>query len=409
MLANYPNSGRIYAVSRPQQRFNWPNALFEVTSACSASPYRDELFGPEFSNSVFICEPANNVIHREVLQPQGISFSSHRSAEETNSEFFASTDNWCRPVMVKTGPDGALYFADMYRLIIEHPEYFPDELKHRPDLRAGDDKGRIYRIFPVGATPRKIPRLEHLTSRELVAALDSPNGWQRDTVQRLLVQSPDVAAIKPLESLMQHSGNPRARLQALCSLDGLNSLSPHVLLIALHDSHYAVRRHAVLLSESPFGESADLDLQLLTLANDPDLRVRYQLAFSLGEWNDRRAGEALGRIALQDWSDSAMQTAVMSSARRHLEAILTVMFDTPRDRLPPGMVERLVGLAADISQPSHPDILARALDKLATPSAVEFSGWQMAGLAGLLDALERRNTSLTEFRDQATPEVQTLI
>ncbi|HLX70897.1 MAG TPA: PVC-type heme-binding CxxCH protein, partial [Verrucomicrobiae bacterium] len=136
-LANYPGSSRIFAVSRPQQRFNWPSALFEVTSACSATPYRDSVFGPEFDSSVFICEPANNVIHREVLDPSGVSFVSHRAAAETNSEFLASTDNWCRPVMVKTGPDGALYFADMYRLVIEHPEYFPDELKHRADLRAG--------------------------------------------------------------------------------------------------------------------------------------------------------------------------------------------------------------------------------------------------------------------------------
>jgi glucose/arabinose dehydrogenase len=91
------------------------------------------------------------VIHREVLETSGVTFVSHRAAAETNSEFLASTDNWCRPVMVKVGPDGALYFADMYRLVIEHPEYFPDELKRRADLRAGEDKGRIYLIYHANA------------------------------------------------------------------------------------------------------------------------------------------------------------------------------------------------------------------------------------------------------------------
>jgi putative membrane-bound dehydrogenase-like protein len=143
LLANHSNSGRIFASSEPQHRFNWPSQLFEVTSACSPTPYRDELFRDEFQKSVFICEPANNVIHREVLETDGVSFLSHRSLSETNSEFLASSDNWCRTVMAKTGPDGALYFADMYRLVIEHPEYFPYELNQLPDLRAVADKVRI--------------------------------------------------------------------------------------------------------------------------------------------------------------------------------------------------------------------------------------------------------------------------
>src|SRR5262249_19135842 len=150
------------------------------TSACCPMPYREELFGPEFESSVFICEPVHNLIHREVLEPEGITFRSHRASSEQQSEFLASTDNWFRPVMVKTGPDGALYIADMYRLVIEHPEWIPEDVKHHLDLRAGADKGRIYRVYPEGAQLRVVPRLDQLDTAALVAALDSPNGWQRD-------------------------------------------------------------------------------------------------------------------------------------------------------------------------------------------------------------------------------------
>jgi hypothetical protein len=255
-LAAYPDPNRVFAISQLQQRFNWPNLGLQVTAACSPTPYRDELFGPAFASSLFTCEPAYNVIHREVLEQDGVSFASHRAAAETNSEFLASTDIWFRPVMAKTGPDGALYVADMYRLIIEHPEYFPEELKHRPDLREGADKGRLYRIYPAGASLRKVPRLDGLKTSELVAALDSPNGWQRDTVQRLLVHSQDKRARQGLQNILERSGNPKARLQALSTLDGLHSVTTKTLLSALKDPHFAVRRRAIELSEPQFGKLA---------------------------------------------------------------------------------------------------------------------------------------------------------
>lgn len=404
MLAAYPGASRIFAASVPQQRFNWPDQLFQVTSACSATPYRDELFGSEFERSVLICEPANNVIHREVLETDGVSFTSHRAATETNSEFLASTDNWCRPVMVKTGPDGALYFADMYRLVIEHPEYFPDELKHRPDLRAGEDKGRIYRIYPAGARLRPIPRLDRLDTRALVAALDSPNGWQRDTIQRMLVLSHNTGAVGDLQALVQKSKNPKARLQALCTLAGLGAVDREILVQAAKDAHWAVRRQAILLSETRFRESPELDSSVLALENDPDQRVRYQLALSLGEWTDPRAGQALGRLLLRDWSEPAMQTAVLSSALPHLQAIFAQVFGEKRQApLPPVVVERLVGLAADLSAESA---LAAALDQVVAPAAGAYSDWQLAGAAGLFEALERRNLTITAFQEQAGSPVR---
>ena len=45
-----------------------------------------------------------------------------------------------------------MYVADLYRLVIEHPEWIDDTLEKEMiadgRLRAGHDKGRIYKIFP---------------------------------------------------------------------------------------------------------------------------------------------------------------------------------------------------------------------------------------------------------------------
>src|SRR5438105_13189703 len=126
--------------------------------------------------------------------------------------------------MAVTGPDGALWITDMYRQVIEHPEWIPKTTQQTLDLRAGHDMGRIYRTYPVGSKPRPIPRLDQLDTAGLVAALDTPSGWQRDTAQRLLVLSQDPSAIHLLQRQVQQSPSPLCRLHALCTLEGLLAL-----------------------------------------------------------------------------------------------------------------------------------------------------------------------------------------
>ncbi|MGI9456606.1 MAG: PVC-type heme-binding CxxCH protein, partial [Aeoliella sp.] len=185
-IAQYPGARNIYRRSRLLARPHMAQPLDQLTAPCSLTPYRDDLFGDRFANTVFISEVDKNIIRREVLQPDGVTFTSRRAKEDEQKrrEFLASTDNWFRPTQSKTGPDGALYVVDMYRLIIEHEGWYPDDLRKIFDFRAGEDRGRIYRIYPKDVQLRKIPRLDQLDTLGLVDALDSPNGWQRDTAQR---------------------------------------------------------------------------------------------------------------------------------------------------------------------------------------------------------------------------------
>src|SRR5262249_61949585 len=104
-------------------------------------------------------EPVHNLIHREIMSPKGVTFTSRRADDEQKSEFLAARDNWFRPTTIQTGPDGALWVADMYRYVIEHPQWIPKEWQEKLDLRAGHDKGRIFRVYPARKKPRRIPRL----------------------------------------------------------------------------------------------------------------------------------------------------------------------------------------------------------------------------------------------------------
>jgi len=315
VLANYEDSTRVFPVSSVQVRPNQPWSLNHVTSGCSPSPYRDDLFGPDYATSVFICEPVHNVVHREVLVPDGSVFASHRARGEEASEFLASNDNWFRPVTVRTGPDGALYIADMYRFVLEHPEWISPEMQARLDLRAGEDRGRIYRVVPTGKAMRSVPNLAKLSGRALVEAMDSPNGWQRDMVQRLLLERREAEAPAALKVLLDLPHVPQVRVQALATLGLLGALDREALVRALGDPNPWVRVEALRQSERFVALGEALFPSVTALARDGDAAVRLQAAYSLGAWPAERAEPVLRELVANDAVDDWIRTAVMSSLR----------------------------------------------------------------------------------------------
>ncbi len=314
MLAGYADATRVfpgYSTENAPIRFNQPQSLGHVTSACSPAPYRDDLFGPKFGSSIFISEPVHNAIHREVLVPDGASFASGRADDELEREFLASSDPWFRPVMAKTGPDGALYIADMYRFVLEHPEWIAPETQSRLDLRAGSDKGRIYRVFPEGVKLPRVPNLASLDNAALAAALDSTNGWQRDTVHRLLIERSASDSAPVLARMACTATNPKVRLQAIAALASLGRLELPLLEQCLRDAHPAVRRQAVRACEDL--QVNDALTALLKCVDDPDFTVRRQVALSLGEFRDPRANAALERLAARDSDREEMRISILSS------------------------------------------------------------------------------------------------
>lgn len=403
-VSETPGSSPVFARSRTLARFNDFHTADSFTSACSAIIYRDLLLGDEFIGNSFVCEPVHNLVHCEVVQPEGVAFTSRRHGSEQESEFLASTDNFFRPTSVRTGPDGALWVVDMYRFVIEHPEWIPIKFRLTLDLRAGSDKGRIYRIYPVDQPPRPIAKLADANLASLVAALDSPNGPQRDMAQQLLVARNDASSISLLEAMVASGNLPQARLHAMCTLDGMQQLRAEVVTKALSDPHPGVRRHAVRLAEGMIEDSPPLAVALLATVADDDPKVALQLAFSLGEWNDPRAGVALGKLAARWAEEPFILAAVVSSARVNLDELVAEVVTHSSDAPPPPQ------FVTDLMATAVAENRIQAVNKLlgivvTVDEHGELALWQLDAFGGLLDTLARRGSSLSDqLAKQAPPD-----
>ncbi|WP_437202788.1 PVC-type heme-binding CxxCH protein [Planctomicrobium sp. SH664] len=193
---------RLYPLSKA-----WTTSLLhanQFTAACGLLIYRGQGLGKDYYGNNFTCDPTGNLVHRDILDPRVTTFSSHVAHD--GQEFLASPDEWFRPVALAHGPDGALYICDMYRKVIEHPEFMTNNMKQRPDLLDGNDRGRIWRIVAkansAGSKPAAPTNLADLSTAELVEQLGHENAWHRDTAQRLLLTRNDPQAVAPLQKFV---------------------------------------------------------------------------------------------------------------------------------------------------------------------------------------------------------------
>ena len=337
-----PGAAPVFPRSRTLARFNDFHAVNRFTSACSTMVYRDNLLGEEFSGNAFTSEPVHNLVSRLILTPSGTSFRGQRARSEVDREFFASGDNWTRPTMIRTGPDGALWIADMYRLVIEHPQWIPAEWQRKLNLQSGSAAGRIYRVTRDQCCGSEVQddtlraffeqRAQDISSRDLVRRLESPNGWWRDTAQRILVSRGGAAdTITALKKLLTHP-QPVTRLHALCTLQAL-APEPETIRTALRDEAAGVRRHAVRLAEPWM--TKELSGDVFALVNDSDASVRLQLAraFHLARSADR--GRYLPAFLAETPDATTTSVAIAAAGSNDLVDIIRELTSIHRDEARP--------------------------------------------------------------------------
>ncbi|MEO1529280.1 MAG: PVC-type heme-binding CxxCH protein, partial [Planctomycetota bacterium] len=230
-----------------------------------------------------ICDVGSNLIHRKQLTQHGdLWFRGQR--RDPKSEFLRSTDTWFRPVQLGGGPDGALYVADMYREVIEHPKSLPPNIKSQVDLNSGNDRGRIWRIVSTKSRPRSriIPAFDSNDAFQLVRYLGHENQWHRRTAARLLMQQrklPD-DVIREIRNMALHSAYPEPRMEALAVLGAIpDGLDRNTASRSAIDTHPYVRRRILMLAiEQPkrFAETGWFNLRLGSLDSvGPDYMMVY--------------------------------------------------------------------------------------------------------------------------------------
>src|SRR5262249_35908342 len=128
------------------------------------------------------------------------------------------------------------------------------------------------------------PALSTASHDELVKTLSNPNGWWRDTAQRLLVErsaTDEAGALKTLATSATSAWT--TKLHALWTLDGIDAIDEPTVQKALADPKGSGRGAAVRISERWMTEpGAALWVAVLKHVSDPAWNVRRQVAASIG-------------------------------------------------------------------------------------------------------------------------------
>ena len=232
--------------------------LARITAISGPGVYRADRYPEEYAGAAFIPEPAANALTSHLFKEtdQGLGAAEHKLFADENfkkREFLCSTDERFRPVNVYSGPDGCIYVVDLYRGILQHKVYVTDFylkpyiLERKLEVPVG--MGRIYRIvYKAKGRDKTQPRLLSASTTELVKTLSHPNGWWRDTAQRLLVQRNDLKSVPLLKKTVTSAGNHLGRIHALWTLEGMNALDLATIETGLKDKHNKVKMTALVVS-----------------------------------------------------------------------------------------------------------------------------------------------------------------
>ena len=285
--------------------------------------------------NVFVADPAANLVSRIVLTDDGTTLRARKAYD--NAEFLASTDERFRPVFISNAPDGALYIVDMYRGVIQDRASTTCTSAITSSLASSISRpasGGFIGSFTKRRNWTARRRLPTPRLRSWWKRCRIPNGWRRDTAQRLLVERYARAAVPALVTLAERRAIPGA-IARTGTLDGIDSLEPSLVAKALVDRSKDVRVSAIRLAERWLATpNHPLQAAVVKLIEDPDWSVRQQLAASLGTLPVGQRETALATLLERHADDPIVMDAALSSLRGSepivLDKLLTASAPTPQ-------------------------------------------------------------------------------
>jgi len=289
--------------------------LMEFTAACSPLVLRSTLFPKPYYGNALVCEPAGNLIKRNVVtEKNGIlqAYDPH-----PQREFLASTDERFRPTQMALGPDGALYIADMYHGIIQHGSYMTPYLKDqnlKRKLEAPIHMGRIWRIVPKGKKLKKVQALHQASGPALISFLSHPDGFYRDMAQRLLIEKQDKSLIPELKKIVKKNTTTLGRLHAMWTLEGMQAADAAFLISFISEENSLIKNNALrLLGQKPNTPTAALDEKLISIAQRAKPTEAVQLALSVHLASPKSQQKILGILLRLHIHSGLLRDVVMSS------------------------------------------------------------------------------------------------
>ncbi len=357
----------------------------EFTSACAPIVYRGSLFS-EFSGNAFVCEPVGNLIKRSKLSNPGDRIIGQ--SVYPDRDFLTSTDERFRPCWITTGPDGALYIADMYRGIVQDGVHMSPYLREITIARKMDTPihlGRIWRIVPDSFKQPDRPSFSTLSANELVDTLAHPSGWRRDQAQMYLVEQDLQIAIPDLRKVALESENQWARLHALWTLEGLRVPHPETLIDILHDPTPAIQAAGLRVLHSLEVDHLVLARHIGRLAQEsPSPQLRLQSILTLGDLNisDSKRFDTIKKLILSYLDDPLVRDATLSSLANRETEFLHTLWEELSDTLAAdsGTAFLIESLSQSIGKSRNASAIERLLSLLDSPNP---NGKQRALLAGL--------------------------
>jgi mono/diheme cytochrome c family protein/glucose/arabinose dehydrogenase len=288
---------------RPEEK-----TLNHMTASCGNEIFRGDRLPADLRGNALICEPVGRLIRRAVVEvKEGVTYLSN-PYDADKSEFIRSTDPNFRPVNMTTGPDGCLYITDMYRGIIQEGNWtqkgsYLRKVIQQYSLDKNVGRGRIWRLVHKDFKPGPQPHMLDETPAQLVAHLEHPNGWWRDTAQKLIILKGDKSVVPALTEMAKTNKSYLARMHAIWTLEGLESLDKELLREKFKDENPNVRVTAIRASEGIMkkGEST-LQPDVQALLKDPDANVVVQVMMTakLLNWPDyKKSIEAVVETATQ--------------------------------------------------------------------------------------------------------------
>ena len=262
------------------------------TGCAGIDVYRGDQLPKELLGNVFFGEPVGRLMRRATVTMDGGMKVLSNPYQKDKGEFLRSTDLCFRPLNMTNAPDGTLYITDMYRGIIQEgawvkPGSYLRKVVEQYNFDKVTGRGRVWKLVHTTTKPVKQPRMYEESAAELTAHLSHPNGWWRDTAQRLLVLRQDKSVVPLLEKIAKEHTNPLARVHALWTLQGLAAATPELVRAKMADADPQVRANAIRVSETLFREgdvSFQADIEKLGTDSDPSVVLQALMTAKYLAW-----------------------------------------------------------------------------------------------------------------------------